>query len=83
MKKQTTFNLITNGRQKQFDKNEISYEEIVKLTYPLHEALSKHTAFSVSYSRGKAGKERGILHFGDSVPVKEGMIFNVYMTDKS
>jgi Multiubiquitin len=39
--------------------------------------------FTVTYRRGEGNKPEGTLVEGETVKVKEGMIFNVTATDKS
>jgi hypothetical protein len=39
--------------------------------------------FTITYRRGQGNKPEGTLDDGDTVKLKEGMIFNVTATDKS
>ena len=39
--------------------------------------------FTVTYTRGEGHKPQGTLVEGETVKVKDGMIFNVTATDKS
>jgi hypothetical protein len=71
--------IVVNGREKKVAKEDISFEEIVALSgLP----SNPNTIFTVTYRRGHGNKE-GTLVEGESVKVKEGMIFNVTATDKS
>lgn len=71
--------IIVNGREKKVAKEEISFAEVVELAgLP----STPNTIFTVTYRRGHGNKE-GTLVEGESVKVKEGMIFNVTATDKS
>ncbi len=45
--------------------------------------LNETTVYTVTYKRGLGNKPEGTLVEGDTVKVKEGMIFNVARTDKS
>jgi hypothetical protein len=71
--------IIVNGREKKVAKDEISFTEVVELSgLP----STPNTIFTVTYRRGEGNKE-GTLVEGESVKVKDGMIFNVTATDKS
>lgn len=73
--------IIVNSREKKFTKEEISFTEVVAFAF---DALpSKDTMFTVTYRRGHGDKPEGILVEGQSVKVKDGMIFNVTATNKS
>jgi len=71
--------IIVNGREKKVPKDEISFAEVVEMSgLP----STPNTIFTVTYRRGEGNKE-GTLVEGESVKVKDGMIFNVTATDKS
>lgn len=78
-KKEVT--IIVNGREKQFPKEEISFAEVVALAFDTPH--SPDTMYTVSYRRGHGNKPEGTLVEGQSVKVKDGMIFNVTATNKS
>jgi hypothetical protein len=73
--------IIVNARQKQWSKKEISFDEVVNLAYgtPNYET----SVYTVTYQKGEDKKPKGSLTRGESVHVKEGMIFDVLRTDKS
>lgn len=77
-KKEVT--IIVNGREKQYPKEEISFAEVVALAF---ENPSKDTMYTVTYKKGHGNKPEGTLVEGQSVKVKDGMIFNVTATNKS
>lgn len=77
-KKQAT--IIVNGRPFQVAKDEISFEEVVRLA---NLVSGPNIIYTVTYDRGHGNKPQGSLVAGGSVMVKEGMIFNVTATDKS
>lgn len=78
-KKEVT--IIVNGREKQFPKEEISFAEVVALAFDT--PPSSDTLYTVTYKRGHGSKPEGTLVEGQSVKVKDGMIFNVTATNKS
>lgn len=76
-----TVNIVVNGSEVQVAKDELSFGDLVNLAFD-GEAGAK-TIFTVTYKRGSGSKPEGSLVEGESVKVKEGMIFNVTRTDKS
>jgi len=73
--------IVVNGRELQVPKEDLSFEEIANLAF--NDTASANTIFTITYKRGQGHKPEGSLVKGDSVKVKEGMIFNVTRTDKS
>jgi hypothetical protein len=74
--------IIVNGRQKTVEKTEISFEEVVKLAFGSAPA-GENTIHTVVYRRGDGHKPEGTLVEGETVKVKDGMIFDVTATNKS
>lgn len=74
-----TVTIIVNGRPKEVTKGELSYAEVVELAGL---TPSPKTIFTITYRKGEGNKE-GSLVDGESVKVKDGMIFNVTPSDKS
>ena len=75
--------IIVNTRPKTVEKNkEISFEEVVSLAYDGNPPTGPTIAFTVMFRRGPGNKD-GSLVAGQTVKVKEGMIFNVSATDRS
>jgi len=77
-----TVTIIVNGTEHEWPKGEISYKEVVTLDvpdYPEHTDIT----YSVKYKRGHGEKPEGILAPGESVKVKEGMVFSVSPTGQS
>ncbi len=65
--------IIINAIGEIWHNNEIRYDEIVKLTF----SCPVDCLFSITYRRGHCDKPTGILSKGESIEVKEGMIFDV------
>lgn len=76
-----SYTIVVNGRPKTVTDKEISFEAVVDLAYP--QPRGANLMFTVTYRRGEGNKPEGTLVEGESVKVKEGMIFNVSATDKS
>ena len=81
-KKNKGVTIIVNGRPREVEKTECSFDEVVRLAFETP-PYRQNTLFTVTYKRGHGNKPEGILVEGDSVKVKKGMIFNVCVTDKS
>lgn len=77
-----TVTIIVNGRKKEVTGPEISFEQVVRLAFD-SAPYGENTLFTVTFKRGHGGRVEGSLLPGESVKVKDGMIFNVTATDKS
>jgi len=74
--------IIVNGQKKTVAKRALSFSEIVALAFETPPA-GQNVIFTVTYRKGPEPKPAGTLIPGESVHIKEGMIFNVTATDKS
>ena len=72
--------IVINGRQRTVEDKELSFEELVRLAY---DGTPPSGEFTITYRRGHGNKPDGSLVAGETVKVREGMIFDVYGTDKS
>ena len=82
MAKDKEITVVVNGTQKTVDKDDISFDEIVRLAFD-NPPYGSNTLFTITYRRGHGNKPEGILAEGESVKTKEGMVFDVTATDKS
>jgi len=74
--------IIVNTVKHTIEKNEeISFEELVALAYP-DGPTGPQVGYTVMYQRGHGNKD-GTLVAGQSVKVKDGMLFDVTPTDRS
>lgn len=73
--------IIVNARPKEWDKKEISYEEVIVLAFDEY-IENENIEYTVAYSKAH-GNQNGTLKKGEGVKVKNEMIFNVNKTDKS
>lgn len=80
--KEKEITIIVNGRQKTLVKKQVSFAEVVALAFDTPPTGS-NIMFTITYRKGPDKKHEGTLLEGESVQVKEGMIFNVTTTDKS
>ena len=76
------FEIFVNSEKKKWDKPEISFREVVILFYGVYED-SETVTYSVDYSHGPVGHEKGILDPGQSVPVINKMRFRVQKANRS
>jgi hypothetical protein len=74
--------IIVNGRQKVVTAKELSFEEIITLAFE-SPPTGLYIVFTITYRRGMGNKPEGTLVKGETVKIKDGMIFNVTATDKS
>jgi hypothetical protein len=77
-----TVAIVVNGRPKELTEDEVSFEQVVHLAFSDAGDVS-NSFFTVTYHHGPRGQVEGSLVAGQSVHVKNGMIFNVSRTDKS
>jgi hypothetical protein len=64
------------------DKDDITYEQIFELAPDAQGPIKPGTKFTITWRRGHGNKDRELAP-GESVKVKEGMLFDVRRTDKS
>jgi hypothetical protein len=82
----TTKKLVTiyvEGTPHAWEKDEITYEEVVGLEVPDF-AQHPEITYSVKYTRGHGEKPEGVLNPGGKpAKVKDGMVFSVSPTGQS
>ena len=76
------FDIIVNAREKKWYDKKISFEQVVVLAFGIFEN-NGNTSYTVTYKRGEDKKPEGSMVIGDTIPVKDKMIFNVSKTNKS
>lgn len=75
--------IIVNGRPKEWIKKQISFTEVVTLAFGGDPQVGPNCVYTVTYHKGNDKNKEGTMVEGDSVHVKEGMVFNVTATNKS
>ncbi|WP_200957698.1 multiubiquitin domain-containing protein [Phenylobacterium sp. Root700] len=75
-----TYEIKVNSRPKTVTEKKQSYRDIARLAYP--DADFEKFLYTIVYLKGEGGKE-GDLVEGETVNVKDGMVFNVRRSDKS
>lgn len=78
-----SYEIIVNATKKNVTDKNLSFEEVIVLAFEQYDT-SATVAYTVTYSYKKGHhNDKGILVKGDSVKVKEGMVFNVTRTTRS
>ena len=80
-KKEKIYSIIVNARQVEVDHKKLIFDEIVIIAFGSY-TPSDTLIYTVTYSKGENGKE-GSLVAGQTINVKDGMVFNVTQTNKS
>lgn len=76
------FTIIVNGRAKVVTEKELTFAQIVALAFD-NPPTGENVAFTITYRKGEGNKPEGTLVEGETVKIKEDMIFNVTATNKS
>lgn len=76
-----TVTIYVNTRPHEVAKDEISFEDLVKLAYPTTPP-GTNIGYTITYQRGHGNKD-GDLVAGQRVKAKDGMVFDVTATDLS
>lgn len=74
--------IIVNGRRKTVEARELTFEQVVALAFDTP-PIGENIVFTVTYTNGPPLRPEGSLIQGQSVPIKNRMVFNVTATDKS
>jgi len=75
--------IIVEGTPHEWPKGtDISYAQVVTFEVPDYSQHPEIT-YSVKYKNGEGHKPEGVLSLGESVKVKDGMIFSVSETGQS
>ena len=78
----THIKIIINGRPKEVAAKQLTFDELVQLAFA-GQPQDPGTFYTITFRRGPDNKHEGSLVVGESVKVKDGMVFNVTLTNKS
>jgi hypothetical protein len=78
---QKKYEIIVNGRPKEWKESKISYTQVANLAFPTPHKPTE--IFTVQYSRGPKENPEGTIVDGQDVFVRSGMNFHVDRTDRS
>jgi hypothetical protein len=79
---QKVVTILVNGEPYEETETRISFEQVVKLAYPITPS-GTCIEFTVTYRNGPPANPKGSLTAGHSVKIKNRMIFDVTPTDRS
>jgi hypothetical protein len=74
--------IIVNARRKTVTGRKISFEQVVRLAFP-DGAPSPQTVYTVAYSNGPPRNPEGKMIAGQTVKIRDGMVFDVTETSRS
>lgn len=81
-KRRRRITIIVNAREEKVDSDHLTHAEIVSLAFqPV--PTGPDVVFTITYRKGPAESPKGTLPEGESVNIKNGMIFNVTQTNRS
>jgi hypothetical protein len=76
------YRIFVNTRPKEVSTPTLDFWEVVKLAFP-QAVPNATTYYTITYKRGPKTNPEGSLVAGETVHIKDGMLFNVTATDKS
>ncbi len=80
--KPKVYKIIVNGRQKEVSTKTLSFDQVVALAFnPV--PSGPNVQFTVTYRKGPRKNHEGSMTEGETVRIKDGMIFDVTETNKS
>lgn len=74
---------IVNAEEKSVSAGALSFDEVVSLAYNGNPPAEENWSFTVTFRRGHGNKPEGSLVEGETVKLRDGMVFNVTGTDQS
>lgn len=74
--------IIVNAEEKRVEGRRISFEELVRLAFGTP-PTGENILITIDYSRGPPANPKGSLKPGQSVKIKDRMVFDVTATDRS
>lgn len=74
--------IVVNGRNKSWDEKTITFKQVVELAFGKYEENDR-TAYTVTYKNGQGNKPERSMVAGETIHVKDKMIFNVTATNRS
>jgi len=76
------FTIIVNGRKNEVSAKTLSFDQVVALAFNPVPA-GPTVQFTVTYRKGPHGNPEGTLTEGQTIKIKDGMIFDVTETNRS
>ena len=80
--KPKAYKIIVNGRQKEVSTKTLTFDQVVALAFnPV--PSGPNVQFTVTYRKGPRKNHEGSMTEGETVRIRDGMIFDVTETNKS
>ena len=77
-----TFSIIVNGRPKEVERDELSFNELVDLAFD-DPARGPQIVFTITFREAGGRIPEGELDEGERLKIRDGTIINVTRTDQS
>ena len=77
-----TFKIIVNAREKDVHDEHLTFDQVVGLAFETPPP-GQNVVFTITYRNGPPENREGSMVEGQTVHLKDGMVFNVTATDKS
>ena len=77
-----TFSITVNGRQRQVERDELSFDDLVDLAFG-DSAKGPQIVFTITFREAAGRIPEGELDEGQRLKVRDGTIINVTRTDQS
>jgi hypothetical protein len=74
--------IVVNAQPKEVVETRLSFDEVVKLAFPIPPS-GQNIMFTIKYRKGPHANPKGSLLEGETIRIKNGMIFDVTPTDRS
>lgn len=74
--------IVINARVRTVTDKELTFDQLVALAFPTA-PTGENVLFTISFRRGHGNKPEGSLLAGETIKIKDGMVFVVSATDKS
>ncbi|MFZ3591582.1 multiubiquitin domain-containing protein [Bacillus sp. DJP31] len=75
--------VIINGEQKEVEKRDYSFQEVVELAFGSYDDSQMSYTMISTRKSDNGGKQKQDYSFGDVITIKEGMRINVDSTNRS
>jgi multiubiquitin len=80
---QKEFKIIVNARAKEVAQRVLWFDDLVRLAFGDKPPTGPNIVITITYHNGPHKNPEGNLRKGESVTIRDGMIFNVDATDRS
>lgn len=75
--------ICVNGRARDVSAKELTFEDLVELAHGPNPPRGQYIVYTITYRKAKHDDREEDLLPGQSVKLKDGMVFDVVLTDRS